>query len=92
MHGKALDSASHKNKLLLWNVFVKWLPDGWGLVYPVAVGGAAVLSLPGGSTIGPGIITSSEMHNSPTCIFISSLYSISVAFLASQTKDLSFPL
>lgn len=38
MHGKVLDSASRKNKLLLWNVFVKWLLDGWSRVYPLAVG------------------------------------------------------
>lgn len=36
MHGKVLDSASHKNKLLLWKVFVKWACDGWPGVYPVA--------------------------------------------------------
>lgn len=36
MHGKVLDSASHKNKLLLWKVFVKWARDGWPGVYPVA--------------------------------------------------------
>lgn len=36
MHGKVLDSASHKNKLLLWKVFVKWARDGWSGVYPVA--------------------------------------------------------
>lgn len=38
MHGKVLDSASHKNKLLLWNVFVKRLLDGWGRIYPLAAG------------------------------------------------------
>lgn len=63
MHGKVLDSASHKNKLLLWKVFVKWARDGWPGVYPVAgrwVMDARRPSLRGGWGGGGGGVTPSN--------------------------------
>lgn len=34
--GRPLIQPPIKNKLLLWNVFVKWCSDGWTSVYPLA--------------------------------------------------------
>lgn len=89
MHGKVLDSASHKNKLLLWNVFVKWLLDGWGCVSPVAGRRVSMHSSPA-RVYGQGRNNYSVQNAQfPSLNFHFLLHFVSVTTLVSKTKELA---
>lgn len=88
MHGKVLDSASHKNKLPLWNVFVKRLPDGWRRVSPMAGPGRGRPAHPRGPAGRADTITQ-RGRALPSLNFHFLLHFVSDTTLVSETEELA---